>query len=211
MRLGARLRGSREQAGAWSGQEYGADARQGGHDTRSCARPRHGNPQRCPWSENPLPCHCKGCSKDRRAGRRRHGGFRLVRYETGTVPERPSGAREPPGRGTVPTGWGPPPTPAPPPGPRSPAERGPRDLSAPGGIDGPAGAVDGEWSSTRSGFGLAGSERWGSLAVRRVVTDGDQAEQGHPLECSRQGVRVPPSRASNHPLGQGRGRIRGCG
>ena len=47
------------------------------------------------------PAFARGARRGRGAGRRRHGGFRLVRYETGTVPERPSGVREPPGRGTV--------------------------------------------------------------------------------------------------------------
>lgn len=157
------------------------------------------------------PAFARGARRGRGAGRRRHGGFRLVRYETGTVPERPSGVREPPGRGTVPTGWGPPPTPAPPPGPGSPAERGPRDPNALGGRHGRPRGLDDERPSARSGFGLAGSEGWGCITVRRRVTDGDQTQEGQPLERSRQGVRVPGPGASNHPFGQGRCRAPGGG
>ena len=193
--------GSGESVGRTHDKEDTTRGRAPAHGTGTCSDAR--------GPRTRSPAFARGARRDRGAGRRRHGGFRLVRYETGTVPERPSGAREPPGRGTVPTGWGPPPTPAPPPGPRSPAERGPRDLSALGGRVGPPDGADGERPSAHPGFGLAGRERWGCIAVLWGVSDGDQTQQGHPLERSRQGGRVPPARASSHPLGQGRGRTRG--
>lgn len=210
--------------------------RRGGRTTRrtrhEVARPptSHGYPQRYPWSEKPAPLPLQGVlTKDRGAGWRRHGRFRLVRYETGMVPERPSGAREPPGRGTIPTGWGPPPTPVPSPGSESPAQRGPRDLSTLGGGGGsPAGSV-GERPSMRPGF--TGGEMSGRIAVRQGVTDSEHAQQGHPLKHQGQAVRpgavgrergargraegsvgeATSPRVSNHPLGQGRGFTGGAG